>query len=88
MAPRSSPAVRAAAATGTIDFDAVGVEMDKKSPLEIMDYALATFGDEIGIAFSGAEDVALIEYAHLTGRKYRVFSLDTGRLNPETYQVG
>ena len=62
--------------------------MDKKSPLEIMDYALATFGDEIGIAFSGAEDVALIEYAHLTGRKYRVFSLDTGRLNPETYQVG
>lgn len=35
---------------------------------------------------SGAEDVALIEYAHLTGRPYRVFSLDTGRLNPETYQ--
>ena len=35
--------------------------------------ALATFGDEIGIAFSGAEDVALVEYAHLTGRPYRVF---------------
>lgn len=35
---------------------------------------------------SGAEDVALIEYAHLTGRPYRVFSLDTGRLNPETYK--
>lgn len=49
--------------------------------------ALATFGDEIAIAFSGAEDVALIEYAHLTGRPYRVFSLDTGRLNPETYQL-
>jgi adenylyl-sulfate reductase (glutathione) len=49
--------------------------------------ALATFGDEIGIAFSGAEDVALIEYAHLTGRPYRVFSLDTGRLNAETYQL-
>lgn len=36
--------------------------------------------------FSGAEDVALIEYARLTGRPFRVFSLDTGRLNPETYQ--
>lgn len=36
---------------------------------------------------SGAEDVALIEYAHLTGRPYRVFSLDTGRLNPETYKL-
>ena len=33
-----------------------------------------------------AEDVALIEYAHLTGRPYRVFSLDTGSLNPETYR--
>jgi adenylyl-sulfate reductase (glutathione) len=52
-----------------------------------MDHALATFGSDIGIAFSGAEDVALIEYAHLTGRPYRVFSLDTGRLNPETYQL-
>ena len=31
--------------------------------------------------------MALIQYAHLTGRPYRVFSLDTGRLNPETYQV-
>ena len=41
----------------------------------------------MAIAFSGAEDVALIEYAHLTGRPYRVFSLDTGRLNPETYQL-
>jgi adenylyl-sulfate reductase (glutathione) len=37
--------------------------------------------------FSGAEDVALIEYAKLTGRPFRVFSLDTGRLNPETYQL-
>ncbi len=35
--------------------------------------ALAHFGEEIGIAFSGAEDVALIEYAKLTGRPFRVF---------------
>ena len=35
--------------------------------------ALKHFGTDIGIAFSGAEDVALIEYAHLTGRPYRVF---------------
>ncbi|KAJ6819668.1 5'-adenylylsulfate reductase 3, chloroplastic-like isoform X1 [Iris pallida] len=44
------------------------------------------FGDSIAIAFSGAEDVALIEYAKLTGRPFRVFSLDTGRLNPDTYE--
>lgn len=29
----------------------------------------------------------MIEYAHLTGRPFRVFSLDTGRLNPETYKL-
>lgn len=39
----------------------------------LLQQALKTFGSDIAIAFSGAEDVALIEYAHLTGRPYRVF---------------
>ncbi|KAG2483292.1 hypothetical protein HYH03_017839 [Edaphochlamys debaryana] len=81
------PQVNAASVATKCDWPAVAKEMDLKSPLEIMDHALKTFPGEIGIAFSGAEDVALIEYAHLTGRPYRVFSLDTGRLNAETYQT-
>ncbi|KAK8629518.1 hypothetical protein V6N13_078355 [Hibiscus sabdariffa] len=68
------------------DFQQLAKELDNASPLEIMDKALEKFGDDIAIAFSGAEDVALIEYAKLTGRPFRVFSLDTGRLNPETYR--
>jgi adenylyl-sulfate reductase (glutathione) len=60
---------------------------NEMTALEIMDDALKTYGDDIAIAFSGAEDVALIQYAHLTNRPYRVFSLDTGRLNPETYEL-
>ncbi|GMI72727.1 PAPS REDUCTASE HOMOLOG 26, APS reductase 3 [Hibiscus trionum] len=68
------------------DFQHLAKELDSASPLEIMDKALEKFGDDIAIAFSGAEDVALIEYAKLTGRPFRVFSLDTGRLNPETYR--
>lgn len=60
---------------------------DWVASLAALRLALQTFGEDIAIAFSGAEDVALIEYAHLTGRKYRVFSLDTGRLNPETYRL-
>lgn len=68
------------------DYEKLAKELENASPLEIMDKALAKFGNDIAIAFSGAEDVALIEYARLTGRPFRVFSLDTGRLNPETYK--
>ena len=55
-------------------------------PLQIIDVALAAHGDDIAISFSGAEDVVLLEYARQTGRRFRVFSLDTGRLHPETYR--
>lgn len=34
----------------------------------------------------GAEVAALIEYATLTGRPFKVFSLDTWGLNAETYK--
>ncbi|XP_077253916.1 5'-adenylylsulfate reductase 3, chloroplastic-like [Tasmannia lanceolata] len=68
------------------DYEKLGEELQDASPLEIIDKALEKFGNDIAIAFSGAEDVALIEYARLTGRPFRVFSLDTGRLNPETYR--
>ncbi|CAI0431107.1 unnamed protein product [Linum tenue] len=68
------------------DYEQLAKQLENASPLQIMDKALEKFGNDIAIAFSGAEDVALIEYAKLTGRPFRVFSLDTGRLNPETYQ--
>ena len=41
------------AVASDIDFDATGAEMATSSPLEIMDHALATFGTDVGIAFSG-----------------------------------
>ncbi|XP_045815149.1 5'-adenylylsulfate reductase 3, chloroplastic-like [Trifolium pratense] len=72
--------------TEEVDFEQLASQLENATPLEIMDRALAKFGNDIAIAFSGAEDVALIEYARLTGRPFRVFSLDTGRLNPETYR--
>lgn len=70
-----------------VDYNEMANNLIYASPLEIMDKALSMFGNDIAIAFSGAEDVVLIEYARLTGRPFRVFSLDTGRLNPETYQL-
>ncbi|PQQ02977.1 5-adenylylsulfate reductase 3 chloroplastic [Prunus yedoensis var. nudiflora] len=52
------------------DFTQLAKGLENASPLEIMDKALEKFGNDIAIAFSGAEDVALIEYAHLTVEKH------------------
>jgi adenylyl-sulfate reductase (glutathione) len=84
-AARAAAPPAAAAPASAVDWAATAARLDAASALEVVDHALATFGDDAAIAFSGAEDVALVEYAHLTGRPFRVFSLDTGRLNPETY---
>lgn len=84
---RTSP-VRACASG--IDCDALEKEWSSssvaKSPSDIIDVALSNFPGEAAIAFSGAEDVVLIEYASRTGKPFRVFALDTGRLHPETYR--
>src|SRR5262245_9204941 len=49
--------------------------------------AFARFdSDRIAISFSGAEDVVLIDIATRIQADVRVFSLDTGRLHPETYR--
>jgi phosphoadenosine phosphosulfate reductase len=42
--------------------------------------------ENIAISFSGAEDVIIIDMAFKLGVQPKVFSLDTGRLHPETYQ--
>ncbi|ESW25955.1 hypothetical protein PHAVU_003G079800 [Phaseolus vulgaris] len=87
LVPLAAATTFFASETKDQDLHPIATHLDNASPLQIMDRALATFGSDIAIAFSGAEDVALIEYAKLTGRAFRVFSLDTGRLNPETYQL-
>jgi len=56
------------------------------TPIEYIRNALTTYGSDCAISFSGAEDVLLIEYAAQTKLPFRVFSLDTGRLHPETYR--
>ncbi len=63
----------------------LNAELSQKSPREILKFAMQHF-EHIAISFSGAEDVALIELAHKLSPSLQVFSLDTGRLHPETYQ--
>jgi phosphoadenosine phosphosulfate reductase len=60
-------------------------ELTHKNPRTILKKALELF-DNIIISFSGAEDVVLIDMAVNIRKDIQVFSLDTGRLHPETYR--
>jgi len=84
--PAASRAIRAPQMRFASDYQALATEMEGWDPKDIIKKALESHKGEICISFSGAEDVYLIELAHQTGLPYRVFSLDTGRLNSETYR--
>lgn len=69
----------------SINFTALQTELKGKNPRKILRTALENF-DNIAISFSGAEDVVLIDLALQIRKDIPVFTLDTGRLHPETYQ--
>ena len=69
----------------TIDIEQLQIELDHKNPRIILRKALELF-DNIAISFSGAEDVVLIDMALTIRKDIQVFTLDTGRLHPETYR--
>ena len=71
--------------TAGLDIATLEAELADQSPQKILERALSLF-DNIAISFSGAEDVVLIDMAHRLNKPFNVFSLDTGRLHPETYQ--
>lgn len=69
----------------TISLVDIEQQLEGQSPFRIMKHALENH-ERIAISFSGAEDVALIDMASRIRPDVEVFSLDTGRLHPETYQ--
>ncbi|KAK4529514.1 hypothetical protein CCYA_CCYA01G0371 [Cyanidiococcus yangmingshanensis] len=79
------PAVLATATAPTLTPELASLN-EASDPVGVVDAALRHFGSDCAIAFSGAEDVLLVEYAAQTKRPFRVFALDTGRLHPETYR--
>lgn len=64
-------------------------KMESKSAPEILKWGFEKFGDKMVLASSfGAEDVVLIDMMCKINRNLtRVFTLDTGRLNQETYDL-
>ncbi|MBE9126301.1 MULTISPECIES: phosphoadenylyl-sulfate reductase [unclassified Coleofasciculus] len=69
-----------------IEVAKLALEYADKSPQKILNFALDKF-DNITISFSGAEDIVLIDMASKLKRDFNVFSIDTGRLHPETYRL-
>lgn len=67
------------------DFDG----FETKNAYDILSWSLEQFSPKIAFASSfGAEDVVLIDLmVKINKSNARIFTLDTGRLNPETYDV-
>ncbi|MFZ1131712.1 MAG: phosphoadenylyl-sulfate reductase [Terriglobales bacterium] len=58
------------------------------SPQQVLAWAFETFGDSVAIASAfGAEGMVLIDMASRLRKKFRVFTLDTEFLFPETYSL-
>jgi phosphoadenosine phosphosulfate reductase len=69
----------------TTNIEQLQTELAGKNPRFILKKALSLF-DNIAISFSGAEDVVLIDMAVSIRKDITIFTLDTGRLHPETYR--
>ena len=72
-----------------LQLEKISKTMENRSAQEVLKWALDTYGLRIGLASSfGSEDVLLIDMmVKISKEKTKVFTLDTGRLNQETYDV-
>jgi phosphoadenosine phosphosulfate reductase len=69
------------------DIDTAAAQLKGKTPQEVLTWALGKY-EKISLASSfGAEDVVLIDMLAKIKPDAHVFTLDTGRLNSETYDV-
>lgn len=70
------------------EVNALDARFAEASAEALVEWALDRFGEHLLVASSfGAEDVVLIDIAASISPDVRVFTLDTGRLHQETYDV-
>ncbi len=77
------------AATYSADeIRALNQQLKGKPAQEVLRWAADAFGSEVACASSfGAEDVVLIDMIAKVAPGIRIFTLDTGRVHDETYEV-
>jgi phosphoadenosine phosphosulfate reductase len=68
-----------------MNIQTLQTSLASKQPRDIIK-EIYSAADHLAISFSGAEDVVLIDMACKLKLNPSVFTLDTGRLHPETYQ--
>jgi phosphoadenosine phosphosulfate reductase len=88
VAPLGQPAAPRAPALTEAELAQAQKDLADAPAHEVLAWAEGRFGAAAAIAASfGAEDVVLIDLAARHAPSLRVFTLDTGRLPPETYEV-
>ena len=72
-----------------LELEKLAEEFENKTAQQVLKWALDTYDGKIALASSfGAEDVVIIDMMYkIEHSKAKVFTLDTGRLNQETYDV-
>ena len=63
-------------------------DFEAKSPEELLRWSMDQYGDKAGLASSfGMEDMVLIDMIAKLNGSLTIFTLDTGRLHEETYEL-
>ncbi len=71
-----------------MNIPALQIAAEGWKPQQILDWAFHTFGDDVAISSAfGAEGMVLIDMASRLRKKFRLFTLDTEFLFPETYNL-
>lgn len=72
----------------SVDIEKLNTKLSGSSPEKVIEYFLSEYKDKIAFSTSlGAEDQVLMDMIANTGKSLKVFTLDTGRLFYETYDI-
>ena len=70
------------------NIDLWNEEFENKTPLELLKFFIDKYKNRIALASSmSAEDQIITHFIALIDKNTKVFTLDTGRLFPETYSL-
>jgi phosphoadenosine phosphosulfate reductase len=70
------------------DIDKLQIAAEAWSPEQVLEWSFDTFGEGVAISSAfGAEGMALIDITSHVRRNFRLFTLDTEFLFPETYNL-